>query len=119
MILQKGDLLGFVDESSQNINSNTHRLWSFRELKMKKNTMHLKANTIGCFMLNGIDTISFPIRTKSEDFCDFLVEVRNNNPVGRICLLADNFATHKAKKVREKAENLNIILIYLPPYSPV
>ena len=63
--------------------------------------MHLKANTIGCFMLNGIDTISFPIRTKSEDFCDFLVEVRNNNPVGRICLLADNFATHKAKKVRE------------------
>ena len=83
LILQKGDLLGFVDESSQNINSNTQRLWSFGELKVKKNTIHLKANTIGCFMLNGIDTISFPIRTKSEDFCEFLVEVRHNNPVGQ------------------------------------
>jgi transposase len=46
------------------------------------------------------------------------VEVRQNNPVGRICLLEDNFATHKAKRVREKANELDIILIYLPPYSP-
>jgi len=30
----------------------------------------------------------------------------------------DNFATHKAKKVKEKASELNITLIYLPPYSP-
>jgi putative transposase len=30
----------------------------------------------------------------------------------------DNFATHKAKKVKEKACELNIELIYLPPYSP-
>ena len=106
MIIQKGDLLGFVDESSQNINSNTQRLWSFRELKVKKNTIHLRANTIGCFMLNGIDTISFPIRTKSEDFCEFLVEVRYNNPVGRICLLSDNFATHKAKKSKRKGKGI-------------
>ena len=32
--------------------------------------------------------------------------------------MLDNFATHKAKKVREKARELNIELIYLPPYSP-
>lgn len=118
MILKEGDLLGFVDESSQNINSNTQRLWSFIELKKKKNTAHLKANSIGCFMLNGIDAISFPIHTRAEDFCEFLMEVRGYNPVGRICLVLDNFATHKAKKVREKAKELNIELIYLPPYSP-
>lgn len=118
MILREGDFLGFVDESSQNINSNTQRLWSFRELKKKKNTMHLKANSIGCFMLNGIDTISFPIHTKAEDFCEFLAEVRYWNPIRRICLVLDNFATHKAKRVREEAKKLNIELIYLPPYSP-
>lgn len=118
MILKEGDLLGFVDESSQNINSNTQRLWSFGELKKRKNTMHLKANSIGCFMLNGIDNISFPIHTKAEDFCEFLAEVRYWNQIGRICLLLDNFATHKAKRVREKAKELNIELIYLPPYSP-
>lgn len=110
--------MGFVDESSQNINSNTHRLWSFEELNLKKKTAHLKANCIGCFMLNGHDAIAFPNHTKSEDFSEFLMEVRRCNPINRICLVLDNFATHKAKKVREKATKLNIELIYLPPYSP-
>jgi transposase len=88
------------------------------KLKWKKNTAHLKANTIGCFMLNGVDTISFPIHTRAEDFCDFLISVRDRNPLNRICLILDNFPTHKAKSVRKKAQELNIILIYLPPYSP-
>lgn len=69
-------------------------------------------------MLNGIDTIAFPIHTKAEDFCKFLMNVRDYNPLGRICLVLDNFATHKAKRVREKANELDIMLIYLPPYSP-
>jgi len=97
LILKEGDILGFVDESSQNINSNTERLWSFKELKMKKIIAHVRANCVGCFMLNGIDTIAFPIHTKKEDFCQFLYEVRRNNPVNRIGLILDNFATHKAK----------------------
>jgi transposase len=87
-------------------------------LKWKKNTAHLKANTIGCFMLNGVDTIAFPIHTRAEDFCEFLISVRDRNPSNRICLILDNFPTHKAKSVRKKAQELNIILIYLPPYSP-
>ena len=110
--------MGFVDESSQNINSNTQRLWSFEEIKVKKRTAHLKANCIGCFMLNGLDNIAFPSHTKSDDFCQFLIEVRRFNPLNRICLVLDNFATHKAKKVKEKARELNIELVYLPPYSP-
>jgi transposase len=69
-------------------------------------------------MLNGVDAIEFPNHTKSEDFCQFLTSVRNNNPVNRICLVLDNFQTHKAKVVREKANELDIELIYLPPYSP-
>ena len=69
-------------------------------------------------MLNGQDTIEFPNHTKSEDFCQFLTTVRDNNPINRICLVLDNFSTHKAKKVMKKACELNIQLIYLPPYSP-
>ena len=69
-------------------------------------------------MLNGHDNIAFPSHTKSEEFCQFLAEVRRYNPLNRICLVLDNFATHKAKKVKEKASELNIELIYLPPYSP-
>lgn len=69
-------------------------------------------------MLNGQDAIEFPNRTKSDDFCQFLKTVRDSNPINRICLILDNFPTHKAKGVREKAHELNIELIYLPPYSP-
>ncbi len=69
-------------------------------------------------MLNGQDNIEFPNRTKSDDFCEFLMTVRNNNPLNRICLVLDNFPTHKAKSVKKKACELNIELIYLPPYSP-
>jgi hypothetical protein len=62
--IKEGDILGFVDETSQNINSNSQRVWSFNELKMKKKTAHITANSIGCFMLNGHDIIAFPDRSK-------------------------------------------------------
>jgi len=68
--------------------------------------------------VNGQDTITLPSSSKSEDFCQFLEEVRNRNPENRICLIQDNFSTHKAKRVKEKVNNLEIELIYLPPYSP-
>ena len=69
-------------------------------------------------MLNGANVITFPKHTKCDDFCEFLEEVRGHNPLNRICLILDNFATHKANKVYERAKFLNIELIYLPPYSP-
>ena len=68
----------------------------------------MRFNSIGCYMLNGNDTIMFPDRTKSDDFCRFLVEVREH----RICLILDNFPTHKAQRVMEKAQDLNIKLIF-------
>jgi len=103
----KGDLLGFIDESSQNINSNTQRLWSFKKLKQKKNTAHLKANSIGCFMLNGIDTIAFPPHTKTEDFCKFLLDVRSYNPVNRICLILCHWRFKSAQFRRDKNAHLH------------
>jgi len=36
----------------------------------------------------------------------------------RICLVLDNYSTHRSKFIQEVAEILNITLIYLPPYSP-
>ena len=41
------------------------------ELKIKEKTAHIKANSIGYFMLNGHDTIAFPDCIKSGDFCQF------------------------------------------------
>ena len=47
---------------------------------------------------------------------DQIKEINNNEE--RICLVLDNYSTHKSKFIKEIAEILNITLIYLPPYSP-
>jgi len=88
------------------------------ELKISKKTAHVRANCISCFMLNGNDRIAFPNCTKSEKFSQFLVDVMECNPQNRTYLVLDNFATYDAKKVKEKASEPNIELIYLLPYSP-
>ncbi len=36
----------------------------------------------------------------------------------RICLILDNYSVHKSAFIKRIAEILNIVLIYLPPYSP-
>ncbi|HIK36499.1 MAG TPA: transposase [Geminocystis sp. M7585_C2015_104] len=33
-------------------------------------------------------------------------------------VILDNFASHRSSKVRERANALGIVLVYLPPYSP-
>jgi len=33
-------------------------------------------------------------------------------------VILDNFASHRSLAVRKKAEELNIRLVFLPPYSP-
>jgi transposase len=118
LAIEEGDIIGFVDESSQSLNANTQRFWSFEKPRVRKKTVHIKANSIACYMLNGIDVISFPRHTRSDDFCRFLQEVRKYNPINRICLILDNFSTHKSKIVLEIAKYMNIELIFLPPYSP-
>lgn len=40
------------------------------------------------------------------------------NKEERICLILDNYSTHRSKFIQEVAKILNITLIYLPPYSP-
>lgn len=41
-----------------------------------------------------------------------------NNKEKRICVVLDNYSTHKSNFIKTIAEILNITLIYLPPYSP-
>ena len=58
------------------------------------------------------------MRWQSKQFIAFLRKIREANPGKRIVIILDNFRTHHAKKVRGEAEELNIKLVYLPPYSP-
>ncbi len=54
----------------------------------------------------------------SDSVCEGLEKLRNKYPNESIYVILDNAAYQRCKKVTEKAEKLNVNLIFLPPYSP-
>ncbi len=113
-----GYVIGFLDETSPQLNANSQRLWSFSKPVVKKNTTRLKANTFGFYAINGNSVVDFKEHSKKEAVCEFLEKVREENPDKPIIIILDNFRSHWANKTRETAEKLGIILVFLPPYSP-
>ena len=112
------DIIGFFDESSPQTTSNTQKFWSFGKPVIYKNTTKLRANSFGFYPIKGKPVIGFRKKSKKEDVQSFLKRIRKDNPKGRIVLILDNFSSHKSKMVRECAEQLGIVLVYLPTYSP-
>jgi len=111
-------ILGFVDEAHPQTTDNKQRVWSFEKPKIIKNTTKLKANTFGFYPVNGNPVLDFKENSRKESICGFLREIRRKNPEKTIVIPLDNFPSHKAGKVRRCAESLDIILVFLPPYSP-
>lgn len=78
----------------------------------------MRANTFGFYPLNGTSVVDFKENSTKESVCEFLEDIRRDNPEGSIVMVLDNFPSHWAKKTRAKAEELDIALVFLPPYSP-
>ncbi len=114
----KDCIIGFLDETSPQLNANAQRLWSFSKAVVRKNTTRLRANTFGFYAINGNSVIDFKENSKKEAVCEFLEKIRKKNPDKPIIVILDNFRSHWANKTRETASKLDIILVFLPPYSP-
>lgn len=109
--------MGFVDEMAVEASANTARFWSSGR-PVKRAATYVKARVAGFYCINGESVVEFPESNRTENFIAFLRKIREANPEKRIVIILDNFKTHRAKKVREEAEKLNLVLVYLPPYSP-
>ncbi|MHB8119541.1 MAG: transposase [Methanothrix sp.] len=72
----------------------------------------------GCYMLNGVPVIDFKEHSKKEDGGEFLITIRQKNPSKMIVILCDNFKSHTANYTKQIARDCNIILVFLPKYSP-
>jgi len=112
--------LGFLDETSPQNRANTVRVWSFEKSPvLDKNTMHFKSNTIGFYAIQGVSVQNFLTNSKEESIVDFLKQVRAANATVKvIVIILDNYSSHLAAKVKETAQELDIYLVHLPPYSP-
>jgi transposase len=115
----------FADPVHQVHNNENDYCW---QLKGKAHTKTALANT-GRRRLNIIGAIN-PVSLKptvmlTEENCSmevmeaFLEEIKNQYPTATsICIILDNARYQRAYSVQRKAEQLNINLIYLPPYCP-
>ncbi|GAB6163107.1 IS630-like element ISDra3 family transposase [Desulfothermus naphthae] len=111
--------IGFIDETSPQNTANTVRVWSFEKTRIIKNTTKFKTNTIGFYAIKGESVKSFLEDSKGLSIAKFLEKIREvNKKYKAIVAIIDNFSSHKSKVVREKASELDIYLVYLPPYSP-
>ena len=111
-------IIGFQDEASPQTTSNTERVWFKGKPVMIKNTAKIKSNAMGFYPINGTPVIEFPESSKKGDMCRFLESVRRWNDDRPIVMVIDNFMVHHSRAVSEKAAELDIHLVFLPPYSP-
>jgi len=113
-------LIFSFDESSQQFTSNNVRVWSLNKPKMFKNGYKVKVNAAGAYSLTheGHDYLEFMEDSTAVSISKVLQNLRNENHIGVILILIDNFPSHKAHLVKDIAIQLNIDLLFLPPYSP-
>lgn len=116
--VQEGVVVGFLDECSPQSCANTVRVYSFGKPTIVKDTTKYRANTFGFYAPNGVSVAEFMENSRKESVCSFLEDIRKSNPRAKIALILDNFPSHKANVTREKAEELGMVLTFLPPHSP-
>jgi transposase len=111
--------IGFIDESRPQNTANTVKVWSFERVRSIKNTTKFNTNTIGFYAIKGKSVSSFLDDSKAPSIANFLSDIKTSNDAYKaIVVIIDNFSSHKSRLVRQKAKELGIYLVYLPPYSP-
>jgi transposase len=98
---------------------NSQRLWSFKQpVTIEKELVTFPLKSIGFYAFVGHSSITFRDRPTKESICAALEAIREQNPVGRVLLIADNDGSHHATPTQQRADELGIEFVFLPPYSP-
>jgi transposase len=112
-------VLGFLDASWPQPFENSQRMWSYdRPVEIDKPMVAVPWKSIGFYALVGESTITFRERLTKESICAALERIREQNPPHRILLVADNDGGHHAHLTQDRAAELGIEFVFLPPYSP-
>lgn len=118
----EGEKIYFADSSHPHHNPVISYGWIKKgeDFEIKCNSGRFKLNINGAI---DIDTLEVITRTcdwvNADSICDLLRAIRAKNPSGELIhLVMDNARYNRSEKVQQLADELGIILVYLPPYSP-
>lgn len=112
--------IGLADETGNDLQANTARMWSFhKKAKRKVNTEKVKRNTFGFYALQGT-SMTLEIATSSqEEMLRILPLIRQVHTDYRaVVLLWDNLPAHHAQAVERLARRHQIYLVHNLPYAP-
>lgn len=112
--------IGFGDESSFQLFSNSARMWSFHKGKIRKvNTTKTKQNCFGFYSIRG-KSLLIPIKKGNEStFLLMLDKIKEQHlEYDGIILIWDNHKAHITPLIEKKAHLLGISIVNLPTYSP-
>ena len=116
---EKSIALGFLDEAGPQLTANTSRVWHFGKGVIIKDTSKRKANTIGFYAIAGHSVQDFLDCSTATEITKIFPKIRAANAeFGVVIVVLDNFSSHHAKILQQAAEDNDILLIHLPPYSP-
>lgn len=119
------EVLIYADPMHQIHNTETDYAWqqkgAFGTKEIQSNTGRRRLNIIGAINVVTME----PTVLLTEENCtattivNLLESLRKQYPyIETICVILDNARYQKGKIVTEKAKELGIDLVYLPPYSP-
>lgn len=112
-------VIGFLDESSVADCSGKSRVINTKKVKTPINYRPRRLFSLfGFLSLGGNQVVQATQKCKQDDFIKFLQQIRQANQDVILIIILDNASIHKAKKVKEFCFLHQIILVYLPPYSP-
>ena len=112
--------IGFLDETYVQSNPNTVRFWTkLKKFVKRVNSDKTRKSLLGFYAFVGNDVCIEIENSGKFEICKAIKKIKEeNSKYDAIIIILDNFPSHKSKMVKELAEELNVFLVYLPPYSP-
>ena len=112
----------FVDAAHFVMGAFLGMVWCFVRLLLPSASGRKRHNVLGAYdpILHEAITVTNDTYINQDVFCEFLEKIANAyaNSGRLITLILDNARYQKCQSVANKAKELNIELLYLPPYSP-
>src|SRR5512137_1454934 len=95
-------------------------LWCFERLFLKSSSGRKRYNVLGAYSVQGAEliTITNDAYINSETLVELLTVIHRLHPDMPVTLVMDNARYQRCDKVMNKAKELAIDLLFLPPYSP-
>lgn len=110
----------FVDASHFVMGAVLGMLWCFSRVFVRGASGRKRYNVLGALdsHTHEVTTVTNDSYINAPTVCMLIEQLREKHPDIPITLVMDNARYQKCKLVSEKAEELDIELLYLPPYSP-